>query len=46
MLSAEKNRALTEVGPGTPMGEVLRRHWHPVAAVDALSYGARRWMTR
>lgn len=36
MLSAEKNRALTEVGPGTPMGEVLRRHWHPVAAVDAL----------
>ena len=36
MLSAEKNRALTEVGPGTPMGEVMRRHWHPVAAVDAL----------
>ena len=37
MLSAEKNRQLTEVGPGTPMGEVLRRHWHPVAAVDALA---------
>ena len=36
MLSAEKNRQLTEVGPGTPMGEVMRRHWHPVAAVDAL----------
>jgi len=36
MLSAEKNRLLTEVGPGTPMGEVLRRHWHPVGAVDAL----------
>lgn len=34
MLTAEKNRQLTEVGPGTPMGEVLRRHWHPVAAVD------------
>jgi 5,5'-dehydrodivanillate O-demethylase oxygenase subunit len=36
MLSAEKNRQLTEVGPGTAMGAVLRRHWHPVAAVDAL----------
>ena len=35
MLTAEKNRQLTEVGPGTPMGEVLRRHWHPVAAVDS-----------
>ena len=34
MLSAEKNRQLTEVGPGTPMGEVLRRPWHPVAGVD------------
>ncbi len=21
---------LTEVGPGTPMGELLRRYWHPV----------------
>ncbi|MEU3752905.1 Rieske 2Fe-2S domain-containing protein [Streptomyces olivoreticuli] len=31
MLSAEKNRTLTEVGPGTPMGELLRRYWHPVA---------------
>jgi nitrite reductase/ring-hydroxylating ferredoxin subunit len=23
-------RELTEVGPGTPMGEVMRRYWHPV----------------
>ena len=22
--------ALTEVGPGTPMGNLLRRYWHPV----------------
>ena len=22
--------SLTEVGPGTPMGELLRRYWHPV----------------
>ena len=33
-LSAEANRRLTEVGPGTPMGELLRRYWHPVAAED------------
>ena len=27
---------LTEVGPGTPMGELLRRYWHPVGmAADA-----------
>lgn len=27
---------LTQVGPGTPMGELLRRYWHPVGmAADA-----------
>jgi 5,5'-dehydrodivanillate O-demethylase len=36
-LTPEKNRQLTEVGAGTPMGEVLRRHWHPVAGVDELA---------
>lgn len=36
MLSEDKNRQLTQVGPGTPMGEVLRRHWHPVAGIDEL----------
>lgn len=36
MLSPEKNAELTRVGPGTPMGEVLRHYWHPVAAVDEL----------
>jgi len=25
------DRAITEVGPGTPCGEWLRRYWHPVA---------------
>ena len=30
------NRRLTEVGRGTPMGELLRRYWHPVGlAADA-----------
>lgn len=29
-------KELTEVGPGTPMGELLRRYWHPVGlAADA-----------
>ncbi|HYF43117.1 MAG TPA: aromatic ring-hydroxylating dioxygenase subunit alpha [Ramlibacter sp.] len=29
-------RELTEVGPGTPMGELLRRYWHPIGlAADA-----------
>ncbi len=27
------NKELTEVGPGTPMGELLRRYWHPVGLV-------------
>lgn len=34
MLSVEKNKLLTEVGPGTPMGEYLRRYWHPVAGEE------------
>lgn len=32
----DHNPALTEVGAGTPMGELLRRYWHPVGlATDA-----------
>jgi 5,5'-dehydrodivanillate O-demethylase len=33
VLSQEKNERLTRVGRGTPMGELLRRYWHPVAPV-------------
>jgi phthalate 4,5-dioxygenase len=29
VLSAEDNEILTRVGPGTPMGELLRRYWIP-----------------
>ena len=32
MLTIEQNEKLTRVGPGTPMGELMRRYWHPVAA--------------
>ena len=35
MMTESENERLTRVGPGTPMGELLRRYWHPVAtAVD------------
>ena len=30
------NRTLTQVGADTPMGELLRRYWHPIAAVAEL----------
>ncbi|MBX5468101.1 MAG: aromatic ring-hydroxylating dioxygenase subunit alpha [Firmicutes bacterium] len=33
MVDPETNRLLTQVGRGTPMGELLRRYWHPIAAV-------------
>jgi hypothetical protein len=34
MLTEEQNQQLTRVGPGTPVGELFRRYWHPVAAVS------------
>jgi 5,5'-dehydrodivanillate O-demethylase oxygenase subunit len=36
MLSKEQNEALYSVGPGTLMGELLRRYWQPFAAVAEL----------
>ena len=36
MLSAQENEELTRVGPGTPMGELLRRYWFPVATCQQL----------
>src|SRR5580700_8340434 len=36
MLSAQENEQLTRVGPGTPMGNLQRRYWHPIAAVEEL----------
>ncbi len=37
MLTAEQNDRFTRVGPGTPMGEVMRRYWHPIAASGELN---------
>src|SRR5262247_4420699 len=36
MLSREENELLTRVGRGTPMGDLLRRYWYPIAACSEL----------
>jgi 5,5'-dehydrodivanillate O-demethylase oxygenase subunit len=36
VLTAARNEQLTRVGPGTPMGELLRRYWMPVAGASEL----------
>ena len=36
MLTAEKNDLLTRVGPGTPMGTLLRRYWMPIGGASEL----------
>jgi 5,5'-dehydrodivanillate O-demethylase len=43
MLSVEENELITRVGPGTPMGELMRRYWHPVAAAAQM---VGRWTKR
>src|ERR1700716_3580145 len=36
MLTAAKNELLTRVGPGTPMGDLLRRYWMPIGGAAEL----------
>ena len=36
MLTQEQNDRLSRVGAGTPMGELMRRWWHPIAATAEL----------
>ncbi|MEK7216060.1 MAG: Rieske 2Fe-2S domain-containing protein, partial [Chloroflexota bacterium] len=36
MLTKHENEQLTRVGAGTPMGELMRRYWHPIAAMSQL----------
>jgi 5,5'-dehydrodivanillate O-demethylase len=43
MLTAEQNESLTRVGPGTPMGNLMRRYWQPVGAASELQT---RWTKR
>ena len=35
MISIEENELLTRVGPDTPMGELLRRYWHPIGGAQS-----------
>ncbi|HEY3117331.1 MAG TPA: Rieske 2Fe-2S domain-containing protein, partial [Chloroflexota bacterium] len=35
----EENELLTQVGPGTPCGELMRRYWQPVALTEELPKG-------
>jgi nitrite reductase/ring-hydroxylating ferredoxin subunit len=37
MLTREQNETLTRVGPGTPMGEVLRRYWLPACLTSEVA---------
>src|SRR3954452_19539881 len=39
MLSKEENDLLTQVGPGTPCGDLMRRYWQPVALAEELPTG-------
>ena len=36
MLTAEQNARITQVGPGTPMGELMRRYWIPIRPLAQL----------
>ncbi len=36
MLTREENELITRVGPGTPMGDVLRRYWMPALLSEDL----------
>lgn len=43
MMSQEQNDRLTQIGPGTPMGGLLRRYWQPVGtALDMEKEPVRR----
>ena len=37
MLTQEMNDRITRVGAGTPMGELMRRYWHPIAGTAQLT---------
>ncbi len=43
MITAEQNRLLTEIGPESRMGALMRRYWHPIAGREEM---ANRWTLR
>jgi phenylpropionate dioxygenase-like ring-hydroxylating dioxygenase large terminal subunit len=36
MLNQSDNELICRVGPGTPMGDMMRRYWHPVCTSTQL----------
>lgn len=40
MISAEQNERLTRVGPGTPMGTLMRQYWQPVGLASEVRPGS------
>ena len=41
MLATAQNELITQTGPGTPMGEVFRRYWQPVALSEEITPGGK-----
>ena len=41
MLTTHENELLTRVGPGTPMGQMMRQYWIPVLLSPELAPGGR-----
>ena len=37
MLAVAQNETITQTGPGTPMGDVFRRYWQPVALSEEIA---------
>ncbi|HIA42356.1 MAG TPA: aromatic ring-hydroxylating dioxygenase subunit alpha, partial [Gammaproteobacteria bacterium] len=37
MLNTEQNELVTQTGPGTPAGQLLRHYWQPVALSEELA---------
>ena len=37
MLTVEQNVRITQTGSDTPMGQLLRRYWHPLAPSGELN---------
>jgi phthalate 4,5-dioxygenase len=37
MLTSTENELLTRVGKGTPLGEMMRRYWHPIALSEQVA---------
>jgi phenylpropionate dioxygenase-like ring-hydroxylating dioxygenase large terminal subunit len=40
--AAQSNKLLTEIGPGTKLGELMRRYWHPVAGAAEVTTTPRK----